>query len=573
MNQAPTSANATFCATLCDQWWADGLRAGFVAPGSRSTPLALALLAHPGIAVHVMHDERAASFAALGHAMATGWPAVVLCSSGTAGAHFYAAIIEADLSAVPMIVVTADRPPELWARGAPQTIDQTNLYGTKVRHFVEPGPPDEGDPNSWRYVARELWMRATGPMPGPVHANLSFRDPLTGTPGELPASIPPRDRAAAPPPDATVVSTVGALLTAARGVVIAGRNQSEPNDVLRLAERLGWPVLADHRSGCRNPESALVIRHYDSLLRDPAFADDHRPDVILRIGEIVSSKATSQWLSASAAAGATVISSRPHGRNIDPEAIATLQFDEAGVIGALTRLGVSESRDDDWQSSWAVADELAAKAIDSVVTNADQPNEIAIAQAAIAGVPTGGALVASSSMPIRDIEWFGPHRCDIDVFANRGANGIDGIVATSIGVALAGRPTVCLIGDVAFLHDSTSLIGLRHREVDLTIVVTNNDGGGIFSFLPQHHLLDSDAYETLFGTPHATDLGQLVEAHGLAHAPFTGSVPTPAGVQIVVASTDRAVNLELHERAHQAVADAIAAQRLVMRRHRRSPLP
>lgn len=558
MNHAPKTANATFSATLCDQLFADGLRAAFIAPGSRSTPMALALVAHGGIAVQIFHDERAAAFAALGHGLAKGAPGLVLCSSGTAGAHFYAAVIEADAAAVPLIVVTADRPPELWGRGAPQTIDQTHLFGSRVRDFIEPGPPDDLDPATWRSTARQLWTAATGSVPGPVHANLSFRDPLTGTPDVLPSPIDAVGPVVVEAPEPSLVQEVQSHLGQARGVIVVGRSQTDAASILNLAERLQWPVLADHRSGCRSGDSRVVVRHYDSLLRSADFGSKHRPDVVLRIGEIVSSKALSQWLSRCAASGTTVISSRPYGRNIDPESIASLQFDEAGVIDQLAVETAGDAADPRWLASWTDGDSVASRAIDRALADAVSPNEIHIAQASVQAVPVGGALVVSSSMPVRDVEWFGPNRNDISVIANRGANGIDGVMATALGVALTGTPTVCLIGDVAFLHDSSTLIALRDRPVDLTIVVTNNDGGGIFSFLPQHALLDMPNYEQLFGTPHGTDIAALADAHGVDWEPFTGSVPAPTGVRVVLATTDRLQNLALHDQVHGDVADALA---------------
>jgi len=376
VNHAPKTANATYSATLCDQLWVDGLRAAFIAPGSRSTPMALALVAHQGIAVQVFHDERSAAFAALGHGLATQSPALVLCSSGTAGAHFYAAVIEAEAAVVPLIVVTADRPPELWGRGAPQTIDQTHLYGTHVRDFVEPGVAEDLDPTTWRPLARRLWNSATGPIPGPVHANLSFRDPLTGTPGALPEPIEVNESAVTATGGAAVVDDLHARLSSGVGVIVAGRSQTDPVAILKLAEQLGWPVLADHRSGCRSPSSGVVVRCFDSLLRSPAFASSHRPDVVLRIGEIVASKALSQWLSASAAAGTSVLSSRPHGRNIDPESIASIQFDEPGVIAELADRSTGPAADPEWLTSWSNADRTATTAVDAVVANAPQLSEI-----------------------------------------------------------------------------------------------------------------------------------------------------------------------------------------------------
>ena len=557
VNHAPITANATYSATVCDQLCVDGLTTAFIAPGSRSTPLALALVAHPGITTHIFHDERSAAFAALGHGWATGRPALILCSSGTAGAHFYAAVIEADASAVPLIAVTADRPPELWGRGAPQTIDQTHLYGSRVRDFVEPGPPDDLDPATWRSIARRVWAAATGAVPGPVHVNLSFRDPLTGTPDELPAVIEDAISPTQAEVPADVVDQLHELVSSPRGVIIAGRNQTGAATILQLANILGWPVLSDHRSGCRDASAPVAIRHFDSLLRSRAFTDGHRPEVVLRIGEIVSSKAVSQWLSACAGAGTAVISSRPYGRNIDPESIADFQFDEPGVIAALVDRCGETAIDTAWLASWSSADQRGAQAVQAAIEAGPQPNEIGIAQACVHGVPTGGALVASASMPIRDVEWFGPNRGDITLVANRGANGIDGVIATAVGVALTGQPTICLIGDVAFLHDSSTLVALSERAIDLTVVVTNNDGGAIFSFLPQHELLDAHEYEELFGTPHGTDLEALVRSHGIVVEQFTGVLQAPHGVRVVVAHTNRAENLELHHRVHASVNTAL----------------
>lgn len=556
MDQAPVTANATFCATIIDQWQQLGLTHAFVAPGSRSTPVALALIANPEIQVSLFHDERSASFAALGHALSTGVPSLVLCSSGTAGAHFFAAVIEADLSAVPLLVCTADRPPELWGRGAPQVIDQTELYGNKVRAFFEPGPPDDTDPAWWRGLAQQAWAAATGPTPGPVHCNLSFRDPLTGTPGELPdrelATI--ATQAAPAEPDHSAAAGLGDELMGRTGVIIAGRGETPADEVLALAERLGWPVLADHRSGCRVPDHPNVVNYADALLRHQPFAESHHPDFVLRVGEILSSKALSQWLATDTS---IVVSARPHRRRIDPEDIANIFVDEAGFVASLTA-SLDDEREAvaDWLSQWTEADATAAAAIATTLNSAPQPNEIDIARATLAAVPTGGALVMSSSMPVRDIEWYGGARSDIAVYSNRGANGIDGVIATAVGVALTGVATVLLIGDVALLHDSSSLVDLAGRDIDLTIVVPNNDGGGIFSFLPQHQLLGRDDYEFLFGTPHGSDLVGLCRSHGLAVNEWPTDL-NPDGVQVVVARTDRAANLELHDNAVAAVAAAL----------------
>ena len=306
--------------------------------------------------------------------------------------------------------------------------------------------------------------------------------------------------------------------------------------------------------GAACPEATTGIQHFDSLLRDKDFGQGHRPDVILRVGEIVASKAVSQWLSSF---DAQVFASRPHGRNIDPEDVADLQFDEAGIVAALLEhIPAEPLADDAWLRRWLRADALASKAIDEVLT--DSPtNEVAVVRSALDAVPDGGTLVVASSMPIRDLEWFCSTRDGIEVIANRGANGIDGTIATAIGVATTGRPVVCLLGDVAALHDSTALIALAGRAIDLTIVVIDNDGGGIFSFLPQHQLLDTEQYESLFGTPHGTDFEALAAAHRLPAQRWPAPL-TPAGVQIVIATSNRGDNLLLHDQLHAAVATALA---------------
>ncbi len=559
-NELSITANATFCATLIDEWISRGITGAFIAPGSRSTPLALALADRSELRIEIAHDERVASFAALGHGLATGTPAVVICSSGTAGAHFLAAVIEADLSAVPLLVCTADRPPELWGRGAPQVIDQTDLYGETVRAFIEPGPPDDVDPEVWREIAAVAYSAATGQQPGPVHLNLSFRDPLTGRPGELPPALVKQAPVDAEPNHVEIDELV-TLLDESTGLIVAGRGQTDPIDVARLSARLGWPVIADHRSGCRSGDA---LRHFDAILREPSFASAQHPDVILRLGEIVSSKATSQWISATAAQGTTIVAARPWGRLVDPEDVATFTPGEHGLVDALIK-GLGSGTPSDLAlehaSRWKAADQVAVSAIDGVLAREAQ-SEPGIARTVVASIPAQGALLVASSMPVRDLEWYGPNRDDIMVCSNRGANGIDGTVATAIGIASTGRPTTVLVGDVAFLHDSTALIALGSRALNLTIVVTDNDGGGIFSFLPQHTLLPDERYEPLFGTPHGTDIAALCRAHGLrtqVWAPGTTPALTPDGIRVVVATTDRNENLALHNELNRSVAEALGA--------------
>lgn len=558
---------ATFCATLVDEWVRAGVAAAFIAPGSRSTPIALALEARSRddrrFRLHLFHDERSAAFAALGHGMASGQPGVLACTSGTAAAHFHAAVIEADLSSVPLIVCTTDRPPELQGVGAPQTIDQNRLFGHAVRSFVQPGVPDGAMAGSWRSLAAQLVAEAVGTSgrPGPVHANLSFRDPLDASPGPLPPGRPDgapwhRDLRAPATPSVTEaeVEEVWAAIRGLSGVVVAGRGTSDPASVLALARRLGWPVMADHRSGCRAEEQAIA--HFDALLRVPGVAAE-APDVALRFGEPPSSKFLAQWL----AAGPTVtVAARSRSRWLDPDRRADLLVEEAGLARDLLARIPADYRSWDDAERWQKADRVAQEAITGWLAAHPEVTEPGIARAVVAGLPTGATLVVASSMPVRDVEWFGPNRRDIRVLANRGANGIDGLVATAAGIALTGAPTTLLIGDVAFLHDSSSLTALAGRPIDLTIVIVDNDGGGIFSFLPQASSVPPATFETLFGTPHGTDLAALCRAHGIEAHPWPGPTPTdagPGGVRAIIATTDRTANVATHDAINRAVAEAV----------------
>jgi 2-succinyl-5-enolpyruvyl-6-hydroxy-3-cyclohexene-1-carboxylate synthase len=550
------TAAATFCATLVDEFARRGITHAFVAPGSRSTPLLLALDADRRIDVHIFHDERSASFAALGYANTTGTPGIVLCTSGTATAHFYAAIIEADQSGVPMIVCTADRPPELWARGAPQTIDQTRMYGKSPRLFVQPGPADDGHAATWRPLAADIADHAAGfrgARPGPVHANLSFRDPLVGEAGPLPDPLDP----SAPTPRPSVADSeavaIAELCRGRKGVVVAGRGTSSRDDLHLLARRLGWPIIADHQSGARTDDT---IAHADTLLRHPPFAASRRPEVILRFGESLSSKALSQWMAACAAGGCDVVSLHQPGRLIDPETIATLVAPEDGAAAAIVEhLGHGNPVGD--AEAWLAADHMA-RSIVSEALEASHDSELAVAIGALHAAGADGIVVAASSMPVRYLEWFDSHPPPgTRVLSNRGANGIDGVIATSIGVALTGAPTVCLVGDIAFLHDASSLTALSRRPIDLTVVVIDNDGGGIFSFLPQADGLEPDRFDRLFGTPHGTDLVALAAAHGIDATDDTTDL-SPRGVRVIVARTaQRPAHVELVRAINDAVASTL----------------
>jgi 2-succinyl-5-enolpyruvyl-6-hydroxy-3-cyclohexene-1-carboxylate synthase len=618
---AETTA-ATFCATLVDEWVRGGMTDAVVAPGSRSTPMALALVADGRLRIHVHHDERDAGFVALGLGLATGRPAVVICTSGTAAVELHPAVVEAHQAKVPLLVCTADRPPELHDVGAPQTIDQQQLYGRAVRLFLDPGVADEGRRGSWRSLAAQVQVAAQTSPPGPVHLNLRFRDPLVGRPGDLPEGRPQgapwHRRVIGGAPSPTALEALAAGMAERRGVIVAGGGIGEPDGVHGLAESMGWPVLADPRSGCRTPRSR-TISHFDSFLREPALAARLRPEVVLRLGSLPASKVLGQWL---AGLDAWQVAIDADGTRYDPdrqldalltgspgetcahlaELVARVRLEAAPMSGRDARGDdapedeAAETGPDDgpvegddgspsWAEHWAHADAEAAEAIVAVLSGHPEPTEPAVARDLLRALPEGATLVVSSSMPVRDLEWFASPRTGVRVVANRGANGIDGVVSTAVGVALASRssgpstsssspgssrgadPVALLIGDVALLHDTNGLLGAARRGIDLTVVVIDNDGGGIFSFLPQADALDAPAFEQLFGTPHGVDLLGLAAAHGIGgrrlarQSELSGAVAESVslgGVHLIVVPTDRAANVALHAEINAAVAAAVS---------------
>jgi 2-succinyl-5-enolpyruvyl-6-hydroxy-3-cyclohexene-1-carboxylate synthase len=543
---------ATFCATLIDQWITLGVRNAVVAPGSRSTPMALAMAARSELAVHVFHDERVASFAALGIGLTESTntmmaPALLLCTSGTAAANFLPAVAEAGLSEVPMIVLTADRPKELRGVGAPQTIDQIELFGSHVRWFHDPGVPEAATSRSWRELAATSWAESAR---GPVHLNLPFREPLVGREHSLPGAFELPVAAAVPPR----TDPVPDRMATERGVILVGGMPGVCLDrIVELHDCTGWPIIADPVSGMRHVSTVTTI---DALLRIDGFADEWEPDVIVRVGRPSTSKVLSQW---TARDGVLLVQVGGPGR-IDParNVAAVCSIDDVLAAGAAPPAGSA------WLESWIGHEARAEAALAEILQASGALTEPGVARTLADHVPAGSQVTVSSSMPIRDLEWFGGRAAY--AHSNRGANGIDGVVSTAVGRALgsdrADAPSFVLIGDLAFVHDSNALIGLARRGIDLRIVVIDNDGGGIFSFLSQSKLLEHERFEQLFGTPLGTDVLGLAAAHGVA----TSTVTTRAelierigklGPWVCRVPSNRAANVEVHG-ALQAAAGATA---------------
>jgi 2-succinyl-5-enolpyruvyl-6-hydroxy-3-cyclohexene-1-carboxylate synthase len=564
-------ATTAFARTLVDEWARAGVRHACLAPGSRSTPLALAFAGDDRIRLHVHLDERSAAFFSLGIAKATGVPAVVLCTSGTAAANFHPAVLEARHSRTPLVVCTADRPPELRDTGAGQTIDQLGLYGGAVRWFHDAGVPGDhpGAGAAWRSIAARAVSETLGPPPGPVHLNLAFREPLVPTGAPLvpaPArsdgrpwitSVRPVRAADA----ATVDRLAGLARDNPRGLIVAGWGSgASPATVERFAAAAGWPVLADPISGLRR--GANAVSTYEALLRTPGFADRDRPDLVFRLGAAPTSKALTSWL------GPDVqqLLVDPDDAWLDPARGASerLAVDEDVLLDALAGALGPPSRSP-WLDAWCTAERVARSALDELLDGWETPFEGRIARDVVDAVPDGTDLLVASSMPVRDVEAFARPRAGIRFLANRGVSGIDGFVSSTLGAAaVSDSPTVALLGDLCLLHDANGLLGAADRGIDATFVVLDNDGGGIFSFLPQAAL--PEHFELLFGTPHGVDLTALAAMHELPAdriekagevAPALEAAIAAGGVRFVIVPTDRDDNVVRHREAWAAVAAAL----------------
>jgi 2-succinyl-5-enolpyruvyl-6-hydroxy-3-cyclohexene-1-carboxylate synthase len=647
--EEPVNPSTAFATVFADELGRCGLREVVIAPGSRSTPLAMAFwaLERAGrVRLHVRIDERSASFTALGLAKASRRPVAVLCTSGTAAANFHPAVIEADESAVPLLVLTADRPPELRATGASQTIDQVKLYGSAVRWYAESGVPERraGMAGYWRSLACRAWANAAGALgtlPGPVHLNLPFRDPLVpdGAPGAPPpdnnekrasayreagSGRPPagpapspadnsNKRASATAPEAGQagrpaemsafadadwpeslagradgapwtrfgVPAAGAeplaLPWSERGVIVCGDGDYDAAALVELAERAGWPILAEPSSGARRGPNALT--GYQYLLAAPEFMAACRPEVIVSAGRPGLTRPQSALMGLARAGGPAVrhvvVASGP-GRWADPQRAAT------DVAPAIRLTGAPAKAPGGWLGAWLRADAAATRAAGAVL---DVPGNGALAEPEVArellaALPANAVLWCGNSLSVRDIDLLMPPRTDARVIASRGASGIDGTFSTAAGAALAHAAehpravAFALVGDLSLLHDAPGLaIGPAEPRPDLCVVVVNNDGGGIFEGLEPARFKDNaggaadgpSVFERVFGTSHGASLEQLAAAFGvpytLAERPgdlakaVAAAIPG-TGPRIVEARTGRAVSEDLRARMRAAAVAA-----------------
>lgn len=536
-NQDPAELGVRWCLALLDGLLAGGMRRLVLSPGSRSTPVVLAAQRRPELELTPVLDERSAAFYALGLARASGAPVGLLATSGSAPAHWYPAVIEASESGVPLVLLSADRPPELRGWGANQTIDQTRLFGCQVRAFHDPGPPIDS-PGALRSLTA-LGLRAAsisrGVEPGPVHINLPLREPLVpqgmqsniaGSPGTH------RDPFSAPPPEWKVSETSalapmavpGALRerVQGRGLIYCGPDVPRPGfsgALWRCAAALGTPVLTDPLSQPRfgpGPETSrtdgLRIGRYKCIVRSPGSAESLRPDWVLRFGRAPVSKTVQGWL-----AGVPTLLVDPARRWADPghelahPRSLHLPVDPVALCEALAADPPCRI-EGGWSALWRRAEKRVDSLIDTYLAEAPWC-EAHLIRDVVAGLPAGDGLLCANSLPIRQLEtWSGTREAPLRLFGNRGASGIDGQLSTLAGLNAAGIPTLGLLGDLSFLHDLSGL--MLAGRLDRPCIVLNNGGGRIFDYLPQSGLPD---FERLWRTPRPLDLGALVRPFGLRH--------------------------------------------------------
>jgi 2-succinyl-5-enolpyruvyl-6-hydroxy-3-cyclohexene-1-carboxylate synthase len=558
----------------------DGLARGGVSdivicPGSRNTPLSMTAARHPAIRIWMQYDERSAGFFAFGMARARAAPVALICTSGTAAANFLPAVVEANLSRVPLLVLTADRPREMRDNGAPQTIDQVGIYGGNTRWFSDLPEPTVGLlPYLRSTVARALAI-ATDQPAGPVHLNCPFREPLVPDRGRIesilavPNPQPPQIIAPRRAAGAHIIERMTAELSAAeRGLIICGPHDDPAlaKSAARLSQALGWPLLADPLSQARRGPhvGALTIGAYDAFLRDKRFTARHIPDLVLRLGAMPTSKSLLSYLTRHPTARQIVMDGGAGWR--EPTNLATEHIfaDEIHLCDRIAgQIRTSNRPPDGWAEVWTSAERDAQAVIAAQLRDRDDISEPGVFAELSRILPAGATLFVANSMPVRDLDTFlPPDSSPLRILGNRGANGIDGLTSTALGLVAGGLgPVVFVTGDLSFYHDSNGLLAAKLHHMDATIILINNDGGGIFSFLPQAS--ETDQFEELFGVPHGLNFAPLAEFYGAHHThaedwpAFRTAVSagiTGTGLHIIEVRTNRARNVTDHRSIWYAIS-------------------
>lgn len=514
---------AAYIGAFVDELVKNGVTHAVVCPGSRSTPIAMMMAEHPEIKVWMHVDERSAAYFALGAAKARKEPVAILCSSGTAAANFFPAIVEAHEARVPLIVLTADRPHELRDVGAPQAIDQIKLYGDYVKWFIEMALPDSTSEmlRYVRMVAGRASATALAVPSGPVHLNFPFREPLVpelsshfGQGGREDRSYVSVSNGVRKPDPSVIENLALELRNVERGLIVCGPQEDPelPEAVTRLAEKLQYPILADPLSQLRSGvhDKTWVIDGYDAFLRDEQLVKSYVPEVIIRFGAMPVSKAFLLFIKKHPDCRQIIID---EGGWREPTQLASdmIRVDPVACCRALT-CEINHKKRNTWSKAWLRLNEATQKKVVEYST-ADELSEGQVFTELSACLPPKSLLFVGNSMPVRDLDtFFMNNELGIHTLANRGANGIDGVVSTALGASTTGFPLVLVIGDLSFYHDLNGLLAAKYHRLSVTIIVIHNNGGGIFSFLPQAN--HPDHFETLFGTPTDLDFEKVVEMYG-----------------------------------------------------------
>lgn len=534
------NTNTVWASVLVETLARLGLQTAIVCPGSRSAPLAVAFASHPTVEAIPVLDERSAAFFALGLARQTNRPIALICTSGTAGANFYPAIIEARESRVPLLILTADRPPELRHCNAGQTVDQQKLFGHYPNWYAELALPALELPllAYLRQTVIQSWQAAQFPVPGPVHLNLPFRDPLAPVTQQAAQEFASQfnesqffDFLDAPSPygrsiEQLNISAPEAFLSQCyapasdRGLIIVGSGQpADPvaycQAIAHLSQVLGWPVLAEGLSPLRNHASLnpYLVSTYDLILRQRELADSLAPDRVIRIGEMPTSKELRSWLERCQPRQWVLDAG---GRNLDPLHGQTVHLPIAIETLAPALPAGTPPEKSPYLQQWCLAEARTRLAVDQAMAELDWLCEAKVAWLLAQSLPEATPLLIASSMPVRDVEFFWPpNDRGIQPYFNRGANGIDGTLSTALGVAHRNRSAVMLTGDLALLHDTNGFLVGRQFQGHLTIVLINNNGGGIFEMLPIAPF--DPPFEQFFATPQGIDFAQLCATYGVTY--------------------------------------------------------
>ncbi len=570
------AANDAVARAFVDALALAGVEHACITPGSRSTPLTVAFARQSAIRPWLHLDERSAAFFALGLARATGRPVALVCTSGTAAANYYPAVVEANLSRIPLLVLTADRPPRLRDVGADQTMNQVAMYGSNARWAADLPLPvgDPAEATQVRQCAARAVQSAMSPLPGPVHLNFPFEEPLMAAAPEQPvatslASPIPLDVPAIEPAPTSVSAAADMLARAVRPLVVAGPETGglPAASLAALAAVLDAPILADPLSGLRTGahDRSHVLDSYDAVLRVPGLPE-LRPDCVVRFGAKPTSKALNQFLARQTQA--THILCDLPGSWRDPDALSTVVLHGAmeRCATALERSVPGTRAEAGWSERWLAANAAAREAMQTASLGFTETFEARVFNELQQALPAGATILAGNSMPVRDLDSFLISDAKpLTLVANRGAAGIDGVTSSALGAAAAGNgPVVLVIGDISFYHDLNGLWAAARHHLDLTVVLVNNNGGGIFHYLPQ--AAHPSVFEEWFGTPPNLDFSHAVRMYGGAHLvpndwdEFRAALTGGSGLRVLELRTDRSRNVEMHRQAWAAAARAVQSQ-------------